>query len=122
MPFASPNGDRRFPVRQRRQGEARVREPDALLFLAQYTIGGFHQCTLVFGQRLPTRLVDALLEDQVVHLSHGEGNVRTKMYSRQLGLWWRGLFEGILIRLFVCATIVQWITWSRATKVHATRH
>ena len=66
--------------------------------------------------RLSACFLDAVTPYELVYVGHGQ-NVRERLRPRQLGLWWRELFKGVLDIILVCATIVQGITAIRATRV-----
>ena len=66
--------------------------------------------------RLSACFLDAVTPDELVYVGHDQ-NVRERLRPRQLGLWWRELFEGVLEIILVCATIVQGVTAIRATRV-----
>ena len=77
-----------------RQREAAVGEAHALGIVAEHLVCRLNHHTFVFGGGLATRLLDAMLNDELVNFSH-VGTVPIRSARRNLGDYVRKLLEGI---------------------------
>jgi len=122
--FAAPCSTVLWFVWQRGECETAVCEPHALSVIAENLVSGFDYVSLMLRRCLPARFFNASQQNQLVHLRH-DATVAANFHTVNLGVWWQKLFEGYLNPcLFVCATRLQGITRSRATRllcVSATR-
>src|SRR5579872_3167509 len=102
-------------MRERRQGETTVGEAHSLCIVLQHLISSFNDLPLVFGVCRLANGVYPMVDDQLMHFSHGL-TVTPVFHRVNVGVWWRKLFEEYLfLCLLECAGRLHGITASRAT-------